>query len=347
MSTVNIPGREIVAKIVYYGPALSGKTSSLQRIYRSVSPRYRGELVSLATSGDRTIFFDFLPIKVEKVNGFAVRLQLYTVPGQVYYNATRKVVLMGVDGVVFVADSRPEAIEDDLESFKNLTENLDEHGVNLERLPLVFQYNKRDLKSVVDIAELEASLNKRGAPAFPTSAKTGEGVIEALRSITRLVARDLNSRGILVPRKAKTKTEFAPGGSLGTAVSELEMAPPGPSEPKSDGAAVVDSNHAHAFSMQRLFPSGEARTLAASVESAIAAQDYARAVQSADSLLRSILSPLPGGDDATRTRLLGMHGHDYLRFARVVREPAAADEEDALFALHACVAAQLRADQLP
>ncbi len=348
MSTVNIPGREIVAKIVYYGPALSGKTSSLQRIYRSVSPKYRGERVSLATSGDRTIFFDFLPIKVERVNGFAVRLQLYTVPGQVYYNATRKVVLMGVDGVVFVADSRPEAMDDNLESLKNLRDNLQEHGIDLEKLPLVFQYNKRDLKSVLDVPELEDALNKAKAPALPSSAKTGEGIIEALRSITRLVARDLKGRGVLSARKATTTTQFAPGESLGTAVSSFQPAEPELPDETKDLAPVPEAPPAVAgFSMQKLFPSGEARNLASSIEEAIARHDYSAATRSAGALLRVILTPLPGNDEAVRALYLGLNPRDYIRFVRLISQPAAVDEEDALFALHACIAAQVRADELP
>src|SRR6516225_10135121 len=154
MSTVNVMAREIAAKVVFYGPGLSGKTTTLKKIYDSVKPAHRGELMSLPTEADRTLFFDFLPVKVERVGEYSVRLALYTVPGQVFYNATRKLVLQGADGIVFVADSQADAMEKNLESLQNLEENLAEQGIRLDRFPHVFQWNKRDLSPVVSVEDL-------------------------------------------------------------------------------------------------------------------------------------------------------------------------------------------------
>ena len=162
MSSVNLMAREVGAKIVFYGPGLSGKTTTLRKIYETVRPAHRGEMMSLATEGDRTLFFDFLPVKVEKVGDCTVRLALYTVPGQVFYNATRKLVLQGADGVVFVADSQPAAADSNRESLQNLEENLLEQGLRLDRFPLVIQYNKRDVPGVLPVERLRSLLNPRG-----------------------------------------------------------------------------------------------------------------------------------------------------------------------------------------
>src|SRR3954467_10448876 len=170
MSTVNVMAREIAAKIVFYGPGLSGKTTTLKRVYESVKPAHRGELMSLPTEADRTLFFDFLPVKVERVNEYSVRLALYTVPGQVFYNATRKLVLQGADGVVFVADSQPAAEDANRESLQNLEENLAEQGIRIDKLPIVIQYNKRDLDNALSLETLRGRLNKNGWPDFKTCA---------------------------------------------------------------------------------------------------------------------------------------------------------------------------------
>jgi signal recognition particle receptor subunit beta len=194
VSTVNPLAREISAKIVYYGPGLSGKTTSLQRVYDFVRPESRGQLISLNTEGDRTLFFDFLPLKVEQVRGLALRLQLYTVPGQVFYDATRKLVLNGADGVVFVADSQPAAHDRNLESMDNLRENLGELGIDLDAFPLVIEYNKRDLPNVMPVEVLRRDLNPRGVPDFETVAERGVNIMPALKEITRLVMIDLRAR---------------------------------------------------------------------------------------------------------------------------------------------------------
>ena len=191
---VNPLARELVFKIVYYGPGLGGKTTTLQFVHAETRPEHRGKMVSLATPVDRTLYFDYLPIRVPNVRELAVRLQLFTVPGQVYYNATRKLVLTGADGVVFVADSQRLRADANQESFDNLRDNLREHGRELGEMPFVLQFNKRDLADVLSEEELAQALNPQGAPAFHTVATQGEGVFEALEAITRLVLEEFESR---------------------------------------------------------------------------------------------------------------------------------------------------------
>jgi signal recognition particle receptor subunit beta len=219
VSSVNLLAREVAAKIVFYGPGLSGKTTTLRKIYETVRPAHRGEMMSIATEGDRTLFFDFLPVKVERVNDCSVRLALYTVPGQVFYNATRKLVLQGADGVVFVADSQPEALDSNRESLLNLEENLLEQGIRLDRFPLVMQWNKRDIDKALPVEQLRATLNARGAPEFETSATNGRGVLDALKAITRLVIKDLRAKRI-VPPPRPTPNPVAPGAGLEAQLSQ-------------------------------------------------------------------------------------------------------------------------------
>src|SRR5258706_5123765 len=169
MASVNALTRELVFKIVYYGPGLSGKTTTLQHIHATVRPEHRGKLISLATPVDRTLYFDFLPVRLPSVRGMSVRLQLFTVPGQVYFNATRKLVLTGADGIVFVSDSQIVRADANLESLENLRENLADQGRELARLPLVFQHNKRDLPDLLPVEELDSMLNPFSAPSIPTS----------------------------------------------------------------------------------------------------------------------------------------------------------------------------------
>jgi mutual gliding-motility protein MglA len=192
MPLVQYAAREILCKVVYYGPARSGKTTNLQFIHGILPEGQRGEMVSLATENDRTLFFDFLPMDLGDISGFRVRLQLYTVPGQVYYGATRRLVLRGADGVVFVADSQPDRRDDNLESLGDLQENLLEHGFDVRDLPFVMQYNKQDLESALPAAELDDVLNFRDVPAHPATAIRGTGVVETLRSISELVLRSVS-----------------------------------------------------------------------------------------------------------------------------------------------------------
>ena len=187
MVSINYSSREVCCKIVYYGPGLSGKTTNLQYVHAKVPKTTRGDLISLATEADRTLYFDFLPINIGTINGFAAKFQLYTVPGQVYYNATRKLVLRGVDGVVFVADSQPDKMEENIESLTNLQDNLEEYGYNVHELPMVIQYNKRDLPGVLPVEELNARLNQDGWPHFEASATIGNGVFDTLKLIIKLV----------------------------------------------------------------------------------------------------------------------------------------------------------------
>jgi len=187
MVSINYSAREVCCKIVYYGPGLSGKTTNLQYIHSKVPQDTRGKLISLATEADRTLYFDFLPINIGTINGFQAKFQLYTVPGQVYYNATRKLVLRGVDGVVFVADSQPDKMDENIESLANLMENLEEYGYRPEDLPIVIQLNKRDLPNVLPVDQLNAQLNPHNLPTFEASATVGNGVFDTLKLIIRLV----------------------------------------------------------------------------------------------------------------------------------------------------------------
>jgi len=186
MVFLNYTAMQMTAKIVYYGPGLCGKTTNLAWIHGRTAPGSRGDMVSLETEADRTLFFDLLPLDVGVIGGMKVRLQLYTVPGQVFYNATRRLVLKGVDGVVFVADSQAPAAEPNEESLSNLKQNLEELGLDLHSVPLVFQYNKRDLRNILPIAALQQALNPAGAPSFEAAAVHGVGVFETLKEISRL-----------------------------------------------------------------------------------------------------------------------------------------------------------------
>jgi signal recognition particle receptor subunit beta len=194
MALVNYSTREITCKIVYYGPGRSGKTSNLQYVHAFVPEERRGPMVSLATETDRTLFFDFLPLDLGTISGFRTRIQLYTVPGQVYYNATRKLVLRGADGVVFVADSQRERFDDNIESLRNLHENLLAEEIVVRDFPMVLQYNKRDLPDVLPVDELDDVLNFRALPAFPAAAVEGKGVFDTLKGISQLVLQSLSRR---------------------------------------------------------------------------------------------------------------------------------------------------------
>ena len=191
MVLFNYATKEITAKIVYYGPGLCGKTTNLQFVYDSLPSNNKSKMLSLATKTDRTLFFDFLPLDLGKIRGMRTKLQLYTVPGQVYYNSTRQLVLKGADGVVFVADSQDFAIDANLESLQNLEDNLKRQGIRMREMPLVLQYNKRDLPNALPVAELNAEINKQGVPNFESVATTGLGVEETLKGITQLVLAHL------------------------------------------------------------------------------------------------------------------------------------------------------------
>jgi len=191
MSFINYLSREINCKIVYYGPGLCGKTTNLQYIYGKTNPDARGKMISLATETERTLFFDFLPLALGEIRGFKTRFHLYTVPGQVFYDASRKLILKGVDGVVFVADSQIARTEANIESMENLRENLAEQGYSLDKVPYVVQYNKRDMPAVASVEELRELLNPAGVPEFEAVAPQGTGVFETLKSVAKLVLTEL------------------------------------------------------------------------------------------------------------------------------------------------------------
>jgi signal recognition particle receptor subunit beta len=191
MSFINYSSREINCKIVFYGPGLCGKTTNLQWIYKKTNPDSKGKMISLATETERTLFFDFLPLALGEIRGFKTRFHLYTVPGQVFYDASRKLILKGVDGVVFVADSQIERMEANIESIENLRINLAEQGYDLNKVPFVIQYNKRDLPTVVSVEEMRTALNQRSVPDFEAVATEGTGVFDTLKAIAKLVIMEL------------------------------------------------------------------------------------------------------------------------------------------------------------
>ncbi len=191
MSFINYASREINCKIVYYGPGLCGKTTNLQYVYQKTAADAKGKMISLATETERTLFFDFLPLALGEIRGFKTRFHLYTVPGQVFYDASRKLILKGVDGVVFVADSQEERYDANIESLDNLRYNMTEQGYDLDRIPFVIQYNKRDLPNAMPLEELRRDLNTTGVPEFEACAATGEGVFETLKAVAKLILIDL------------------------------------------------------------------------------------------------------------------------------------------------------------
>jgi signal recognition particle receptor subunit beta len=191
VSFINYSSREINCKIVYYGPGLCGKTTNLQYIFRRTNPEQKGKLISLATETERTLFFDFLPLALGDIKGFRVRFHLYTVPGQVFYAASRKLILKGVDGVVFVADSQVERMEANMESLDDLAINLAEQGYELTKLPFTIQYNKRDLPNVAPLENMNTLLNPRNIPSFEAVAVLGSGVFETLKNVAKQVLIEL------------------------------------------------------------------------------------------------------------------------------------------------------------
>jgi hypothetical protein len=195
MTFINYASREINCKIVYYGPGLCGKTTNLQHIYDKTNPGAKGKLISLATETDRTLFFDFLPLELGTVRGFKTRFHLYTVPGQVFYDASRKLILKGVDGVIFVADSQIERMDANLESIDNLQANLKSQGYDLMTIPYVLQLNKRDLPNVEPVDKMKELLGKKGEPVFEAVAARGSGVFETLKGVAKLVLAELTKTG--------------------------------------------------------------------------------------------------------------------------------------------------------
>lgn len=235
MVQINFAKREINCKLVYYGPGLSGKTTNLEVVHKKAPASKKGELTSIATEGDRTLFFDYMPLELGKVGGMNTKFQLYTVPGQVYYNATRKLVLQGADGVVFVADSQADKMEENLESFANLEENLREQGLDPKTIPMVLQWNKRDLPNVLTVDELDKKMNKYNSPTFEAIAVTGDGVFPTLKKLAQIVLEKLNREYGLQsdqPGGAAGGPEKKPGTTTGNMPKpKTESAPPKPEAP--------------------------------------------------------------------------------------------------------------------
>ena len=191
MSFVNYVTKEVNCKIVYYGPGLGGKTTNIQYVYKKTSGDSKGNIISLNTENERTLFFDFLPLDLGEIRGFKTRFHLYTVPGQVFYEASRKLILRGVDGIVFVADSQVERMEANIESLKSLEKNLLEQGYDIEKVPLVLQWNKRDLPNITSVKDLHDTLNKWNVPEFEAVAVKGTGVFDTLKMVSKLVLMNL------------------------------------------------------------------------------------------------------------------------------------------------------------
>jgi len=263
MATLNYAFKELSCKIVYYGCGLCGKTTNLIHIHKTVPQKFRGELVSLATEQDRTLFFDFLPLDLGEVKGFKTKFQLYTVPGQVYYNATRKLVLRGVDGLVFVADSQKDRLQENIDSLENLKQNLAEYGYRLqtgpsdfEGIPWVIQYNKRDMPQVSELEDMQVAMNPNRVPHFEAVAVNGNGVKDTLKGISSLVIKKLNADptgvgGTAEPKKeskpvaaAATPSSKAPVAEDYSAMNEDDLAKELAEEPKSKSAAAASSTPA-------------------------------------------------------------------------------------------------------
>lgn len=331
MAALNPLTRELVFKVVFYGPGLGGKTTTLQYIHAHTKPEHRGKLVSLATPTDRTLYFDFLPLRVHRVRDMQVRLQLFTVPGQVYYTATRKLVLTGADGVVFVADSQAARLDANQESLEDLTMNLSEHGHELSKIPHTFHWNKRDLPDVVPVADLDARFNALRAPSLGTVATTGVGVYEGLERITRLVVEaykaqlppgdtlapllDADDLGIAnairglaespLPRAPTSRPALrfesagaAPSsgpassvGSASAAVARHESAPAGASGAFSPSSAAPAGGSG--FSLAPVWPESE-RGAVRRAEALLAAQDACGAVLACDVLVARVLASAAG-----------------------------------------------------
>jgi small GTP-binding protein len=210
MASISYASQEICVKIIYCGPGMSGKTTNLQVIHKNVIPEFRSKLTSLATENERTLFFDFLPLDLGKVKGFKIKLQLYTVPGQVYYNATRRLVLRGVDAIVFVADSDPDKMEENIGSLDNLEENLELYKYKREDIPMIFQYNKRDLANALPIEQMQKRINRYNLPWIEAVANKGVGVLDTLKLISKNVIDDINENYTLASRKRPNQMNATP-----------------------------------------------------------------------------------------------------------------------------------------
>jgi len=347
VSSVNLHTREIAVKVVYYGPGLAGKTSSLQFIHRALRPDSRGQLVSLATGVDRTLYFDFVPVKLPRLRGFAVRVQLYTVPGQVHYNSTRKLVLTGADGLVFVADSQRGRMAANVESMENLVENLAEQGLTLRSLPMVLQLNKRDAPDALPAGELAKRLNTGGFPVIEAVATRGTGVFDALKAVTTQVLADLRQKA---PAPAEPQPPAEPGatsspspssstglGEVADAIERLDAR-----EGRGSGPHRLASRSV-ARDLSDLVAPGSLRDQLDLVEGQLDRGDYAGAVRQAVTVWRELAQKVVGaaaqGDEEAAplaALLTGLPAGRYLRFREIagrVEQEGAVSSTDALFTL--------------
>lgn len=342
MSSINFHTKEISAKIVYYGPGLCGKTTSLQTIYHSLPAERRPDMVSLATEVDRTIFFDFLPVTAYRIKDFTVRLQLYTVPGQVFYNGTRKLVLNGVDGLVLVLDSQAPMRDANAESIENLKENLAELGLDSQRVPMVLQYNKRDLPNILSVTDMDQAYNPNGLQRFESIATTGHGVFAALKSVSRMVVNDLIRKGL--GRQLREGEERAPP----TQAFSVDGA-------NADGFASVseaveravqnESDHKAHRAESGLWPRGEHASLFARIDRALRTADWSALVLDVDAVLLheakgwlETVGKKYTGVDPVGTFLLirgasGVRFTAFLRSVRRAREGHPVSQKEAMSAL--------------
>jgi len=256
MVQINFALKEVNCKIVYYGPGMSGKTTNLEIVHQKAPENNKGDLTSISTDGDRTLFFDFMPLDLGTVAGMRTKFQLYTVPGQVYYNSTRKLVLQGCDGVIFIADSDPDKMAENIESYDNLIENLQEYGKDIRELPHVLQYNKRDLPNALSVDEIDKQLNRFGVPTFEAVANTGEGVFPTLKTLAGMVLESIDR---MDHRRSRTGTSAA-------AAPKRTVASPAADESATDAPAVdapaADAPAAGAGSPAGAAPSGRAPSAA-------------------------------------------------------------------------------------
>lgn len=235
MVQINFALKEVNCKIVYYGPGMSGKTTNLEIVHRKAPIANKGDLTSIATEGDRTLFFDFMPLDLGNIAGMRTKFQLYTVPGQVYYNSTRKLVLQGVDGIIFVADSQADKMDENLESLENLRNNLKEYGKNVDEIPMVIQYNKRDMPTALSIADIQAQLNPMGHPHYEAIATTGEGVFPTLKGLSAMVLENLSKEkraaGAAPRRKSAIPAEIPAGAPAEAAPAAVSAPTPAAAAP--------------------------------------------------------------------------------------------------------------------
>ncbi|MEM9195435.1 MAG: ADP-ribosylation factor-like protein [Myxococcota bacterium] len=357
---VNPLTRELLVKLVYYGPGLGGKTTSLTCIHKSAPAEARGQIVSLATPVDRTLYFDFLPSRLAPIREHHIRLQLFTVPGQVYFNATRKLVLTGADGVVFVADSQTQRQDANLESLENLVQNLEEQERSLNDVPHVLQYNKRDLTDLLTLEELDRSLNARGAPSFPTSATEGEGVVDALDELVRLVVLHLESRGTFgEERRTSAPVELSRADDafeeqIGRASEQIWANTVQRAFETRDAPEQPKPEIPPAPSFAGLF--GEHREVVRDLERELARGKLTDAIQKCEQVALRILAEAAarsgleaGRDPSTVALLLGVEGDRWLQFRRLIRRtrdrgPVA--ETEALGAYAMVIDLRLRAQRL-